>query len=83
MPTATAISRTFTTEESTAIASIVVDGTEAMIAFQSNPEKIYTYECNESFVNQLEQILSQDTIQGLGYLVGISRKNQDLKEVQL
>ena len=75
------LTRTFTTEESKAVASVNVEDSFVKIAFQSNPDKVYTYQCNEFFVNSLNDIVSSDTVSGLGYLVSTSRKNGDLQEV--
>jgi hypothetical protein len=81
MTTATAIFRTFTVAESEAIASVQVEDNQAMIAFQSNPEKVYTYNCTDSFVEELDSLLSQDPVQGLGSFVAAARKTGDLQEV--
>lgn len=83
MTTATAISRTFTTAESSAIASVQVEDNQAMIAFQSNPEKVYTFDASDSFVEELESILAQNPIQGLGAFVAAARKTGDLQDVTI
>jgi hypothetical protein len=83
MTTATALFRTFTTEESSAIASVQVEDGQAMIAFQSNPDQVYTYNCSDSFVEELDSLLSQNPIQGLGSFVAAARKTGDLEEVMV
>lgn len=81
MTTSTAMFRTFTVEESTAIASIQVEDNQAMIVYQSNPDNVYTFTASDSFVEELESVLSHDPIQGLGSLVASARKTGDLQEV--
>lgn len=78
---ATAIAQSFTVEQSSAISSVQVENSEAVISYRSNPEKFYTYECSDNFVQELESILSQNPIQGLGSFVSAARKTGDLREV--
>lgn len=77
------ITRSFTTEESTAVASVNVEDNFVQIAFHSNPEKVYTYQCSDNFVSSLKGIVESDTISGLGYLVATSRKSGDLQDVAI
>ena len=81
MTTATALFRSFTVAESSAIASVQVEDNQALISFQSNPEKVYSFDASDRFVEELESVLNQDPIQGLGSLVASARKTGDLKEV--
>ena len=81
MTNATAIFRTFTVAESSAIASVQVETNQCLISFQSNPEKVYTFDASDSFVEELESVLNQELIQGLGSLVASARMTGDLKEV--
>ena len=81
MTNATAISRSFTLQESAAIASVRVEDNQAMIAYQNNPDKVYTYICTDSFVEELDSILKQDTIEGMGSFVSASRKTGDLQDM--
>lgn len=81
MSNATAISRTFTVAESTAIASVQVEDNQAMISYQSNPDRVYTFDATDAFVEQLETILNADPIQGLGGFVATARKTGALQEV--
>lgn len=81
MSNATALFRTFTVQESSAIASIQVEDNQALIAYQSNPEKVYTFDATDTFVGELVTILDSDPIQGLGSLVATARRTGNLKEV--
>jgi hypothetical protein len=83
MTNATAFAQTFTVAQSSAIASIQVEDNQATIAFQSNPEKSYTFTATDSFVEELESVLNQNPIQGLGSLVASARKTGDLVEVAM
>ena len=75
------LTRTFTTEESQAVASVDLNDSFVKIAFQSNPDKEYTYQCSDNFASSLSDIVNSSTVSGLGYLVSTSRKNGDLQEV--
>ena len=81
MSNVTAIFRSFTAEESSAIASVRVEDGQAVIAFQSNPEQLYTYDASDSFVEELDSLLSQEPVQGLGSFIAAARKTGDLQEV--
>jgi hypothetical protein len=81
MSNATAMFRSFTAQESSAIASVQVEDNQAMIAFQTNPEQLYTYDASDSFVEELNSLLSQEPVQGLGSFIAAARKTGDLQEV--
>lgn len=78
---ATAIAQSFTREQSSAIASVQVDGNQVTLAFQSNPSQRYAYNASDSFVEELQSVLNQNPIQGLGSLVASARRTGDLQEV--
>jgi len=81
--TATAtLFRNFTTEDSSAIASVSLENAPQVdIAFQSNPEKVYTFAASESVIEELESFLNADEIQGLGSFVAVARRLGGLQEV--
>ncbi len=81
MTNATAIAQTFTVAQSSAIAAIRVEDGLATITFQSNPSKSYDFTASDNFVEELESVLNQNPIQGLGSLVASARKTGDLVEV--
>ena len=81
MSNATAQFRTFTVEQSSAIASILIEDNQAMIAYQSNPDKVYTFDATDTFINELVTILDTNPIQGLGAFVATARRTGNLKEV--
>jgi hypothetical protein len=81
MSNATAISRTFTVAESTAIASVQVEDNQALISFRSNPDKVYTFDSTDAFADQLQSILNVSPISGMGNFISTSRKTGALQEV--
>jgi len=81
MTTATSFAQTFTTEQSVAIASVQVEGNQVMLAFQSNPERQYTYSATDSFIEELESVVNAEVVEGLGSLVAAGRRSGDLQEV--
>jgi phage-related protein len=81
MTTATAIDQTFTTEQSSAIASVRVEGNQVTLAFQSNPDAQYTYIATDSFIQELESVVCAEVVEGLGSLVAAGRRSGDLQEV--
>jgi hypothetical protein len=81
MSNATAIFRTFTLAESEAIASVLVEDNQAVISFQSNPDRFYTFDATDGFVDQLETILNADPMPSMGGFIDRSRKSGALQEV--
>jgi hypothetical protein len=81
MTTATVIDQTFTAEQSSAIASVRVEGNQVTLAFQSNPQTQYTYSATDSFIEELESVVGAEVVEGLGSLVAAGRRSGDLQEV--
>ncbi len=82
MTTATVIAtQTFTAEQSSAIASVRVEGNQVTLAFQSNPQSQYTYSATDSFIEELEGVVTAEVVEGLGSLVAAGRRSGDLQEV--
>jgi phage-related protein len=83
MSTATVIAstQTFTAEQSSAIASVRVEGNQVTLAFQSNPDAQYTYSATDSFIEELESVVGAEVVEGLGSLVAAGRRSGDLQEV--
>jgi hypothetical protein len=77
----TATAQTFTTEQSSAIASVRVEGNQVTLAFQSNPDAQYTYSATDSFIEELESVVGAEVVEGLGSLVAAGRRSGDLQEV--
>ena len=76
------IVRNLTADESSAIASVVVDENTVIISYQSNPANEYTYQATDEFVTSLRQILEADDLMGLslGGVISDARRVQDLIE---
>lgn len=83
MINATAIARQFTTAQSSAIASIEIDGSMVMIAFQSNPENTYTFNADADYLSDLVDVVSDEDLKGrsLGSFIAEGRRSGELQEV--
>ena len=81
MSNATVIARSFTVAESSAIASIQVEDNQALITYQSNPDRVYTFDATDAFVEQLETNLNADPMPSMGRFIDRSRKTGALQEV--
>lgn len=76
------VRRTFLPINSSAIAYVDIENApQVQIAFQSNPQKVYTFQGSESVVDELQSILNAEEVQGLGSLVAAARRSGDLQEV--
>ena len=84
MTTATApIFRTFTAEQSSAIANIEIDGTAVEIIFQSNVERAYGFGASPAFSQRLTEVISSPDLLGLslGRLIADARRSGDLTPI--
>jgi len=85
MTTAT-LSRTFTVSESSAINTLnLATLPMVQISYQSNPDKVYTYEAAPDFSDLLVEMISTDDLEGqsVGSTVARAIRAGDLKEVQI
>jgi hypothetical protein len=84
MTTATApIFRSFTAEQSSAIANIEIDGTAVEIIFQSNTDRAYGFNASDAFATHLAEVISSPDLLGLslGRLINDARRNGDLEQI--
>jgi hypothetical protein len=84
MTTATAPSfRSFTTEQSSAIANVEIDGTAVEIVFQSNTNRAYGFDATPAFSAHLLEVISSPDLLGLslGRLIADARRNGDLTAI--
>jgi hypothetical protein len=85
--TATAtLSRTLTTEESSAIASVdLTNLPNVQISYHSNPNNVYTYEASEDYASDLVDVIADADLLGrsLGTFISEGRRSGDLREVQV
>jgi hypothetical protein len=84
MTTTTApIYRSFTVDESSAIAHIEIDTNLVEIIFQSNTEQAYAFDGSDAFVEQLTDVISYTDLKGisLGSMIAKARKSGDLQQL--
>lgn len=74
------IARMITGEESSSIAFVKVEDTMVTVAYQSNPDKMYTYSSDPAFAAQLTLILEAENLGGisLGSTISDARRVGDL-----
>lgn len=82
MTTAIAFSRQLTTEDSSAISFVSVNGNDVVISYHTNPNMKYSYTATDSVVSDLERVVSSQPVKGLGSLVSQARSRGDLVEVK-
>jgi hypothetical protein len=74
------VHRSFTVDQSSAINSITVEGTDVIITYQSNPEKAYA----ETYAQFLSDLMTNDEILknvSIGSTIADARKTEELKAV--
>jgi hypothetical protein len=77
------MNRTFTQSQSSAIAAVNLTQLPMVeIAYQTNPDKTYTYSATDSFGQELVQFIGNDQLPGsLGSLITTAVRNGNLAEV--
>jgi hypothetical protein len=83
MSNATVIARNFTAEQSSAIAALEIDGNSVQVAFQSNPERTYTFTASPAFLSDLVDVVTAEDLKGrsMGTFISEGRRSGDLQEV--
>jgi len=78
------IYRSFSVDESSAIANVEIDGTFVEIIFQSNTEKAYLFSASDRFVAYLCAVIQSPDLLGysLGSVIAKARKNGDLNYIE-
>lgn len=86
---ATAISpvhRQFTKEQSSAIYSVTVDGTDVVVIWHNNTDKAYAFTCSEKYAQFLSDLLTNDNILqnvSIGSTIADGRKTGELQQVSI
>jgi uncharacterized protein YjdB len=78
------VHRSFTVDQSSAINSITVEGTDVIITYQSNPEKAYAFTATETYAQFLSDLMTNDEILknvSIGSTIADARKTEELKAV--
>ena len=82
----TPVYRSFTKDQSSAINSITVEGTDIIITYQTNADKAYAFTCSESYAQFLSDLLTNDAMLknvSLGTTIADARRNEELKPVEV
>lgn len=79
---------TFTREQSSAIAAIeVTSNNEVNIAYQSNPDRFYTFTASEDIITEIEEraakVLMNVPMLSMGRFIAEIIKDGSLKQVEL
>lgn len=76
------VHRSFTKEQSSAIHSITVEGTDVVIVYHSNVDKAYAFVANETYAQFLSDLLTNDEILknvSIGSTIADARRTEELK----
>lgn len=80
----TPVHRQFTKEQSKAIQSVTVDGTDVIVTYHSNADKAYAFTCNESYAQFLTDLLTNDQLikdVSMGSTINDAKKTGELVKV--
>jgi len=80
----TPVHRQFTKEQSTAIQSVTVDGTDVIVTYHSNADKAYAFTCSESYAQFLTDLLTNDQLikdVSMGSTIADAKKTGELVSV--
>lgn len=76
--------RQFTKEQSSAINSITVDGTDVVVIWHNNVDKAYAFTCSENYAQFLSDLLTNDAMLekvSIGSTIADARKTGELQQV--
>jgi len=80
----TPVHRQFTKEQSTAIQSVTVEGTDVIVTYHSNADKAYAFTCSESYAQFLTDLLTNDQLikdVSMGSTIADGKKTGELVSV--
>jgi len=80
----TPVHRQFTKEQSSAIQSVTVDGTDVIVTYHSNADKAYAFTCSESYAQFLTDLLTNDQLikdVSMGSTIADGKKTGELVSV--
>jgi hypothetical protein len=78
------VHRQFTKEQSSAINSITVEGTDVIVVYHSNVDKAYAFTCSESYAQFLTDLLTNDQLikdVSMGSTINDAKKTGELVSV--
>jgi hypothetical protein len=80
----TPVHRQFTKEQSSAIQSVTVEGTDVIVTYHSNADKAYAFTCSESYAQFLTDLLTNDQMLkdvSMGSTIADGKKTGELVSV--
>lgn len=79
------IYRSFSVDQSSAIANVEIDGNYVELIFQSNTERAYVFKGSDRFIAHLSAVIQSPDLLGLslGSVIAKARKNGDLQQIEL
>ena len=80
------VHRQFTTEQSSAIHSITVEGTDVVITYQSNPDKAYAFTTSANYAQFLSDLLTNDEQLmkvSIGSTIADARRTEELTQAAI
>ena len=80
----TPVHRQFTKEQSSAIQSVTVEGTDVIVTYHSNADKAYAFTCSESYAQFLTDLLTNDQLikdVSMGSTIADGKKTGELVSV--
>lgn len=86
MATISPVHRQFSKDQSSAIHSVTVEGTDVVITYQSNPDKAYAFSASESYAEFLSDLLTNDEQLmkvSLGATIADARKTGELSQAAI
>lgn len=78
------VHRQFTKEQSKAIQSVTVEGTDVIVVYHSNVDKAYAFTCSESYAQFLTDLLTNDQLikdVSMGSTINDAKKTGELVSV--
>jgi hypothetical protein len=86
MATISPVHRQFSVDQSSAIHSVTVEGTDGGITYQSNPDKAYAFTASESYAQFLSDLLTNDEQLmkvSLGATIADGRRSEELSQAAI
>jgi hypothetical protein len=86
MATISPVHRQFSVDQSSAIHSVTVEGTDVVITYQSNPDKAYAFTATETYAEFLSDLLTNDEQLmkvSLGATIADGRRSEELSQAAI
>jgi hypothetical protein len=80
------VHRQFSVDQSSAIHSVTVEGTDVVITYQSNPDKAYAFTASADYAQFLSDLLTNDEQLmkvSLGKTINDAKQTEELKQAAI